>query len=226
MTKNKIMNIKLLSAALGIALSATVMSASAQKSYTSGTVSVTTSMRGMDIQMKEYFTPDSMATTFSAGPANIKLLTDANFKSFVVMVDVSAFNVKKAAVYTPDEIDQVLSSFPTFTFAPGTETKQISGFNCKKVVATDSKTKKTYDVWVTNDVSLPPSATSKYYAGAGGVPIQYTAFQKGQDGNLVESNFTVTSITDDKAPKGTFAIPADFDKISKDDLEAMSRGGQ
>jgi len=220
------MKIKLLSAALGVALSVAAMSASAQKEYKSGTISFTTNMRGMDIQMKEYFTPDSMATAFTAGPANIKLLTDANYKSFVVLVDVSAFNVKKAAVYTPDEIDQVVGSFPTFTYAPGTETKQISGFNCKKVVATDTKTKKTYDVWITNDVKLPASATSKYYAGIGGVPIQYTAFQKGQDGNLVESQFTVTSITDDKAPAGTFTIPKDFDKISKDDLEAMSRGGQ
>ncbi|HJP64238.1 MAG TPA: hypothetical protein VJ844_12405 [Mucilaginibacter sp.] len=220
------MKLKLLSAGLAIALSATVLSASAQKEYKSGTVTVTTSMRGMDIQMKEYFTPDSMATAFTAGPANIRLLTDANFKSFAVLVDVSAFNVKKAAIYTPDEIDQVLSSFPTFTFAPTSETKQISGFNCKKVVATDTKTKKTYDIWVTNDVKLPASAASRYYAGAGGYPIQYTGFQKGQDGNLVEANFTVTSITDEKAPAGTFTIPADFDKISKDDLEAMSRGGQ
>ncbi|MBS1529256.1 MAG: DUF4412 domain-containing protein [Bacteroidetes bacterium] len=220
------MKLKLLSAGLAIALSATVLSASAQKSYTSGLLTLSTTMRGMDMQMKEYFTPDSMATMFTAGPANIKLLTDAKFKSFVVMVDVSAFNVKKAAVYTPDEIDQVLSSMPTFTFAPTTETKQISGFNCKKVVATDNKTKKTYDVWVTNDVSLPTSATSKYYAGAGGVPIQYTAFQKGPNGETSEAQFTVVSVTDDKAPAGTFTIPADFDKISKDDLEAMSRGGQ
>src|SRR3569833_569746 len=109
------MKIKLLSAALGVALSVAAMSASAQKEYKSGTISFTTNMRGMDIQMKEYFTPDSMATAFTAGPANIKLLTDANYKSFVVLVDVSAFNVKKAAVYTPDEIDQVVGSFPTFT---------------------------------------------------------------------------------------------------------------
>jgi len=220
------MKIKLLSAALGIVFSVAAMSVSAQKSITTGTATVTTSMRGMDIQMKVYFTPDSMATAFTAGPANIRLLTDANMKTFAVLVDVSAFNIKKAAIYTPDEIDQYMSAMPTFTFAPGTETKQISGFNCKKVVATDSKTKKTYDIWVTNDVTVPATATSKYYAGAGGVPIQYTAFQKGPDGNVVEQQFTVTSITDEKAPKGTFAIPADFDKISKDDLEAMSRGGQ
>jgi len=219
--QTKPMKIKLFSAALGIALSATVISASAQKNYTEGIITISTEMRGQSVTINQYFRPDSQATAFEAGPAKIKLLTDANYKFFAVVVDVSAFNVKKAAIYTPDEIDQALAGMPTFTFAPGTETKQISGFNCKKVVATDTKTKKTYDIWVTNDVTIPATALPKYYASIGGTPIQYTAFQQGQ-----EAPVTVTSITDAKAPKGTFGIAPDFDKISKDDLEAMSRGGQ
>ena len=118
-----------------------------------------------------------------------------------------------------DEVEQAMSSFPSFTFAPGTETKQISGFNCKKVVATDTKDKKTYDIWVTNDITVPPTAIAEYYKGAGGFPVQYTAFQQGQS-----TEITVSSVTDQKAPAGTFGIPADFDKISKDDLAAMSGG--
>jgi hypothetical protein len=220
------MKIKFLSAAaFGTALSLAVMTAQAQKSFTQGTISMSTSVRGMNVQFQEYFTPDSTAITFAFGPAKIKILADAKNNFFAQVVDVSAFNVKKAAIYTPDEIEQVMNSFPAFTFAPGTETKQISGFNCKKVVATDTKTKKTYDVWVTNDVSLPASANSKYYAGIGGTPIQYTSFQKGQDGQLVSADVIVTSITDQKAPAGTFIIPADFDKISKDDMDAMQRQG-
>jgi hypothetical protein len=220
------MKIKILSVALSVVLSATFMSASAQKAYTEGIVTYKTTMRGNDIEMKEYFRTDSTAVTFSAGPANIKLLSDANFKFFAVIVDVSAFNVKKAAIYTPDEIDQVVSSLPTLTFAPGTETKVISGFNCKKVVATDTKTQKTYDIWVTNDISVPPGAMGKYYAGAGGFPVQYTAFQKAPDGTMASSEVTVSSVSDQKAPAGTFGIAPDFDKISKDDLDAMSRGNQ
>ena len=176
--------------------------------------------------MKEYFRSDSIATTFSAGPANIKLLADANYKFFAVIAEVSAFNVKKAAIYTPDEINQVLSGFPAFTFAPSAETRQISGFNCKKVVATDTKTQKTYDIWVTNDISLPPAVIEKYYASIGGVPIQYTSFQKGPDGAWVTADYTVTGVSDQKAPVGTFGIAPDFDKISKDQLDAMSRGKQ
>lgn len=213
------MKMKFLSVAFGIALSATVLSANAQKKYTEGVVTYSTSMRGQQVEIKEYFTPDSTASTFSAGPATIKLLTDSKHKSFVVMVDVPAASIKKAAVYTPDEIDQAMNAFPTFTFAPGTETKQISGFNCKKVVATDTKDKKTYDIWVTNDITVPETAVPLYYKAIGGFPVQYTAFQQGQS-----TDITVSSVTDEKAPKGTFAIGSDFDKISKDDLTAMSGG--
>lgn len=220
------MKTKFFSVALGIALSATILSASAQKSYTEGLVTLKQSAGGQAIEMKEYFRSDSTATTFSAGPANIKLLADANYKFFAVVAEVSAVKLKKAAIYTQDEINQVLSGFPAFTFAPSTETKQISGFNCKKVVATDTKTQKTYDIWITNDISLPAAAIEKYYASIGGVPIQYTSFQQGPDGVWVSADNTVSSVSDQKAPAGTFGIAPDFDKISKDTLDAMSRGNQ
>ena len=213
------MKIKFLGAALGIALSAVALSASAQKAYTEGVVTYKTSMRGQDVEIKEYFRADSNAVTFSAGPATIKLLSDANHKSFAVLVDVPVASIKKAAIYTPDEVEQAMSGLPSFTFAPGTETKTISGFNCKKVVATDTKDKMTYDVWVTNDISVPATAIQPYYKTIGGFPVQYTTFQQGQSAEV-----TVSGVTDQKAPAGTFGIPADFDKISKDDLAAMSGG--
>jgi hypothetical protein len=220
------MKTKFLSVALGIALSATILSASAQKNYSEGLVTMKTSAFGQDIELKEYFRPDSTAAMFAAGPADLKLLADANYKFYAVLASVPAANIKKAAIYTPAEIDQVLSTFPAFTFAPSTETKQISGFNCKKVVATDTKTQKTYDIWITNDIALPADVTDKYYASIGGVPIQYVSFQTGPNGALVVNEYTITGVSDQKAPAGTFGIAPDFDKISKDQLDAMSGGKQ
>lgn len=213
------MNIKFLSVALGLALTATAMSASAQKKYTEGVVSFTTTMRGQQVDAKGYFRADSGAFAFSAGPANIKILTDAGGKSMAVLVDVAVANIKKAAIATPDEVDQAMAEMPVLTFAPGTETKQISGFNCKKVIATDTKTKKAYDLWITNDIQVPLTGIAKYYREAGGFPIQYTSFSQGQT-----TEVTVKSVSDAKVPAGTFGIPADFDKISMDDLKAMSGG--
>jgi len=213
------MKMKLLSAVAGIALSATVMSASAQKVFTAGTITYKTTVRGQDIEAKEYFTPDSIATSFTAGPATIKVLANANHTSMAILVDVPVASIKKAAIMTPDEIDQAMTQLPTFTFTPGTETKQISGFNCKKVSAKDNKTGTSYDVWITNDINIPATALPPYYKAIGGFPVQYTQFQQGQSADV-----TVTSVTDQKAPAGTFAIASDFDKITMDDLKAMGGG--
>jgi hypothetical protein len=221
------MKTKFLSVALGIVLSAAVLSAHAQKSYTEGLLTLkTTTTGGQDVIVKKYFRSDSTAAIFSAGPAIIKLLADANYKFFAVVAEVSTYNVRKAAIYTPDEIDHVLSLSPAFIFAPSTETKQISGFNCKKVTATDPKTQKTYDIWITNDISLPTAVADKCYAAIGGFPIQYTSFQQGPDGALSIAEYTVTGVSDQKAPAGTFGIASNFDKISKAQLDAMARNNQ
>ena len=213
------MKIYIFRALLGVILSATVMIASAQKTYSEGIVTYKTNMGGQDIEVKEYFRPDSSAATYTVGQATIKILSDASHKSFAILLDVPQAKMKKAAIMTPDEIEQAKNAWPSFTFAPGTEMNQISGFKCRKVVATDAKDKKTYDVWITNDITVPSTAIPPYYKEIGGFPVQYTIFQQGQS-----SNVTVSSVTDQKAPAGTFAIAADFDKITMSDLKALSGG--
>lgn len=213
------MKIYIFHALLGVTLSAAVMSASAQTSYSEGIVTYKTNMGGQDVEVKEYFRPDSSAATYTVGQATIKVLSDASNKSFAILLDVPQAKIKKAAIMTPDEIEQAKNALPSFTFTAGTETKQISGFKCKKVVATDAKDKKTYEVWITNDVTVPSTAIPPYYKEVGGFPVQYTIFQQGQS-----SNVTVSSVTDQKAPAGTFAIAADFDKITMNDLKALTGG--
>jgi hypothetical protein len=213
------MKINILTATLGISLLSIVMSASAQKTYIEGVIAYKTTMRGQEVEVKQYFRPDSSAVTYTVGTATIKILSDADNKSFAILIDVPQASMKKAAIMTPDEIAQAKNGLPSFTFAPSTETKQISGFDCKKIVTTDSKDKKTYDVWVTNDITVPSTAIAPYYKEIGGFPVQYTAFQDGRSIDI-----KVLSVTDQKAPTGTFAIAPDFDKITMADLKAMSGG--
>ncbi|GGH00859.1 DUF4412 domain-containing protein [Mucilaginibacter phyllosphaerae] len=214
------MKIKLFTVATGLALTATAISASAQKAYKEGVAVISMNAMGQTIEAKNYFRTDSSAISFNSGPAVIKVLSDTKGTYMAVLIDVAVASMKKAAIATPAEVEEEMGKLPALTFAPGTETKVINGFNCKKVVATDPKTSKTYDIWVTNDVSLPPNAASKVYAKAGGLPIQYVTFQNGQP-----SQVTIKSIAEQKVPAGTFAIPADFDKITMDDLKSMSGGG-
>nr|WP_294948368.1 hypothetical protein [uncultured Mucilaginibacter sp.] len=214
------MKIKLFTVAMGLALSATAINANAQKAYTEGVAVISMSVMGQAIEAKSHFTVDSAALEFAAGPATVKLITSSKGNYLAYLVDIPVASRKVAAIATPAEAEEELSKFPVLTFAPGTETKVINGFNCKKVVATNPKDGKTYDIWVTNDISLPLGANSKFYEKAGGVPVQYYSFQNGQAAEI-----TLKSVTEQKIPKGYFGIPSDFDRISMDDFNAMRGGG-
>lgn len=207
------MNYKLLNVALGIVLAGSTLGASAQKTYTSGMVSYSTEVQGQQADVKQYFTPDSTAVLMTIGPANVKVLTTVKHDYLAVVLDVPVASMKKAGIATPAELEQGMAMVPSFTFSPTTETKKIGTFNCKKVVAKDSKSGKSYDVWITNDVITPPTAYPWYYASIGGFPVQYTAFQQG-----AEANITISGISDAKAPAGTFAIGKDFERGSLADL--------
>jgi hypothetical protein len=209
------MNNKLFNVALGIVLTATALSANAQKKYTSGVVSYSTEVQGQPADVKQYFTADSTAAVMTVGPANVKVLSTAKHDYLAVVLDVAVASIKKAGIATPAELEQGMAMIPSFTFTPTTEAKKIAGFNCKKVVAKDTKSGKSYDVWVTNDISAPATAYPWYYANAGGFPVQYTAFQQGQ-----EASITISGISDAKAPAGTFAISKDFEKGTMADLRA------
>lgn len=207
------MNYKFLNVALGIVLTGTTLGASAQKTYTSGMVSYSTEVQGQAADVKQYFTPDSAAVVMTMGPANIKVLTTAKHDYLAVLLDVPVASMKKAGIATPAELEQGIAMVPSFTFSPTTETKKIGAFNCKKVIAKDSKSGKSYDVWITNDIVTPPTAYPWYYATIGGFPVQYTAFQQG-----AEASITISGISDAKAPAGTFAIGKDFERGSLADL--------
>lgn len=209
---------KLFTAAMGLALSATALTASAQKKYTEGTATYEATVSGQTMEAKVLFKGDSSATTMQQGPAALKII---GFKDeyLAVLVDVPVANMKKAGIGTPGEVEEAMSKLPSFTFTPGTETKVISGFNCKKVTAKDAKSNTTFDVWVTNDISAPASASSTLYAKVGGFPVQFTINQMGR--NVVN---TLKSISDAKVPAGTFGIPAGYDKLTLTELSAMSGG--
>ncbi|MFI5139861.1 MAG: hypothetical protein ACHQIM_18710, partial [Sphingobacteriales bacterium] len=205
------MNIKLLTVAMGIALTATSISANAQKAYTSGVVSYATEMMGQATDVKIYFTPDSTSEIRTFGPGSVKILSNAKHDFLAVVLDIPIANRQKVGIATPAELEGGADAYPSFTYTPTSETKQISGFNCKKVIAKNSKDGKTYDVWITNDITVPTTAYHFFYAAVGGFPVQYTDFVNGPTG-LIETSITITSISDQGAPAGTYAYPKDFEK--------------
>jgi hypothetical protein len=210
------MNTKL-KIALGLAFTAVAFSASAQKTYTQGLATYALKTAMGDAESKIYFTADSSVMINQQGPALIKVITNSKSTYVAILVDVPVASIKKAAILSPDEIEQGLAAAPKFTFTPSTETKVINGFNCTKVDVKDSKSGSSYVAWVTKDIVAPTNALTRSFADAGGFPVQFTTMQQGQSVDV-----TLKTIADQKAPAGSFGIPAGFDKISLDDLKAMS----
>ncbi len=199
-----------------MALLATAVTAKAQKVYKEGAITYTaTSARGTT-DVKTYFKADSSVTVQQSGPATIKIISIGAGDFLAVLVDVPVASMKKAAVATPAELEEGRAAFPDLTFTPSTDTKQIAGFNCKKVVAKDAKSGNSFDVWITNDISTPVNGMSQLYSKVGGFPVQFTTYQMGQSISV-----TFKSISDDKVPAGTFSIAPDYDKISMTDLQAL-----
>ncbi|MDB5112696.1 MAG: hypothetical protein JWR67_3810 [Mucilaginibacter sp.] len=211
------MNNIFLKVALGAAFLTTVaIGAQAQKTYTEGVITYSIKSSMGDADSKVSFRGDSSSSSSQYGPAVVKLISTAKGNYFAVLVNVPVASIKKAAVLTPDELDQANAAAPKFTFTPTTETKQINGFNCKKVTVKDSKGT-SFDAWVTNDIVAPQNLMSKYFEGAGGFPVQFATMQQGQQVSVI-----LKSISDEKVPAGTFGIPAGYDKITYEELMAMS----
>lgn len=209
------MKLKLLTIAASVALLAGSMEAKAQKVYKEGVITYTASSDKGSLDVKTSFKADSSVTVQQSGPAKISIITAGAGDYLAILVDVPVANMKKAAVATPAELEEGKSQLPALTFTPGTETKVIAGLNCKKVAVKDDKGS-SFDIWVTNDISVPTNGMSQLYSKAGGFPVQFTTYQMGQ-----KVDVAFKSISDEKVPAGSFGIPAGFDKISLTDLKSL-----
>lgn len=199
-----------------LALTCITISASAQKTYTEGAANYLLATGIGNLEAQIIFNADSNALITQQGPANVKAISNTARTYGVILVDVPLVSIKKAAVLTPAELKQAEEQAPKFTFTTTAETKQINGFNSKKVIAKDAKNGSTIEIWVTNDIKAPANTLTRLFEGAGGFPVQFKTTQNGQT-----IDATLKSIVQEKVPVGSFGIPAGYEKISLNDLNAL-----
>ena len=210
--------------ALGLVLTATAITAKAQKVYTQGLIVYNIDVAGNSVDAQTYFKGDTASVGFQRGPAAIKMVGTKGGDYLAVFVDVPVANMKKAAVGTPAELDEAQANEPVYAFTKTDETKKIGDFTCKKYISKDTRDGKTYDLWITNDITVPANMLTRYYASLGGTPVLFTYLQ----GGTVKGAQTVTlkSISDVKVPANMFKVTSDYDKISLTDLQNMGKGRQ
>src|ERR1700712_73616 len=208
--------------ALGLALSATVVGAKAQKKITEGSATYSVSVGGQTADVASYFKGDTSSVAFQRGPAKINMIGTKDGNYVVVLVDVPVANMKKAAIGTPAEIDEAQASEPVYAFSKTDETKKIGDYNCKKYIAKNTKDGANYDLWITNDVSIPANLVTKLYESLGGTPVQFT-FLQGGNAKMAQV-FTLKSVTETKVPANVFKVTSEYDKMTLTDMQNMGKG--
>jgi hypothetical protein len=206
--------------ALAVVFSAaTTFAAKAQKAYTEGEIDYTAVANGQTVTLQTFFKGDSTVTVQHRGPATISILYNDKAPFMGVLIDVPVAGMKKAAIATPADLEGMADQLPDFAFTTTTETQKIGDYNCKKVIAKDNKSGKSFDIWITTDIGVPVNINTKAFASLGGVPVKFTSLFMG-----IVTEVTLNTIKTDPVKPGTFAVPADFDKITFDELKALSGG--
>lgn len=160
--------------------------------------------------LKLYFTPDTSAYASFQRAGNIAQLRDSKGQFFASFSFRSGYVVEFYEFYeNPFDVSAFLKTAPKFNYTYTEEPKQIFGFKCKKVIATDTKSHESFDVWVTNDISVPSTAMPLFYADIKGFPIQYTVVNDG-----IKTLQTIRSVTDERVPNRIFGIQHTFQKLT------------
>jgi len=202
---------------------------SAQKKISEGVITYTVTydldaeqLKYADLLPKKitcYFRGDSTAAVANQGDAIMKGVSvfKANFHSLIV--EFPAASKKIVVVMTPAEVEQEKEANPQLNGINGTEKQIIDGYNCYKVTATNAKSGASYELWVTNDIEIPPNSVSKLVSGFGGVPVRFVTFNRG-----IRINAEIEEIKEMTIPPGFFSPTKDYKPMSFTDLKAMSGG--
>lgn len=168
-----------------------------------------------------YFRGDSCAAISNQGSAIVKGVSVFKTNYHSLLIDIPAALKKILVVMTAGEVEQEKAEVPVLKGKKGTDKQVIAGYHCFKIIASDEKSGVIYDVWVTNDLDMPPNSVSKPVSGFGGVPIKFVTFNRG-----IKINAEVSEIQETAVPPGFFTATKDYEIMSFTELKALTENGK
>jgi GLPGLI family protein len=127
---------------------------------------------------------------------------------------------KFAIESSADEIQEEMKNEPDPEFETTSETKEIAGYQCKKIIIRynneDGKTTSEDYVWFTDELKVSPDLNfdMKKFVDIAGVLMEYQMDMN--DGTMMK--FTVTEVEKKKISSKEFAIPENFKKVTREEL--------
>ena len=220
-----------------VALLCGVMTLNAQKPF-AGRIQYETTVEGTDdpnIQSAmagvttEYLVMgNNMKKSTLQGGAGTIQITNGDYNIIYVVIDISAYNMGKYYQEVKgDELKEQLAK-SKYDYEYTEETKEIAGYTCKKVIAseTDLESDEVTQIvyWVTNDLNVGENINFATAPGLKGFPLRSETPREIADVSLVRVE-TATLVKPDKKVKASaFFRPSDaipFDEMPAEVKSAL-----
>ncbi|MGN7203980.1 DUF4412 domain-containing protein [Pedobacter sp. SAFR-022] len=154
------------------------------------------------------------------GAALVKVISDANTKTALVLVDVPMAQKQFATKMSAEEVAKERGDIKYSNFKPTGQKQTIAGYNAEKYTYTDNKNAN-YELWLTKDVRLAKGAEYEDFAPLNGTPVKYAMTANG-----VKSIYTLKSIKESTVANLSMEVPAGYELKTAAEMKAMQGGGQ
>ena len=154
------------------------------------------------------------------GAALVKVITDADTKTALLLVDVPMAQKQFATKMSAEDVAKQRGDIKYSNFKPTGQKQTVAGYNAEKYTYTDNKNEN-YELWLTKDVRLAKGAEFEDFAPLNGTPVKYTMTLNG-----IKSNYTLKSIKEGNVAKLSMEVPAGYELKTAAEMQAMQGGGE
>lgn len=178
------------------------------------------------------FAPDKMIVKFKDDLSYAQLIAGMGLfeTDFVndepdrkIIQMVRLLNKKVYYIADTNAVNKELKASPKLIFTPGTETKVIAGFKCKRInVAYADNKYPPFDLYYTEDIKLDNPNWATPYKDINGVLMGYRVSRYGFYLECTATKVDMEDEVDDKL----FKIPPEYKKISKEQIDELYKSFQ
>ncbi len=154
------------------------------------------------------------------GPALVKVISDADTKTALLLVDVPMAQKQFATKMSAEDVAKQRGDIKYANFKATGQKQTIAGYNAEKYTYTDNKNGN-YELWLTKDVQLAKGTQYEDFRSLNGTLVKYSMTVNG-----LKSNYTLKSIKEGNVGPLSMDVPAGYELKTAAEMAAMQGGGQ
>ncbi|MES2278441.1 MAG: hypothetical protein V4592_20590 [Bacteroidota bacterium] len=164
-----------------------------------------------------YFKGDSVVSIHGTDAESTTMITHKP-TDYLLCLLKSGFK-RYQVLYTKEDQAHELPDMSKYEFIKGPATKKIANYNAQQYIVKDKFSGDTTSAWFTHDIAVPPSFLTTMFKPELGVPLLFSISQNG-----MVTKTTLKEIRFEPVPAGVFSAPADYKKLTPQQLNEMPVG--